>query len=340
MARLETFRQDSSRYAVLIDPTVQITHLSQADIADLVECLDYSRLSTAPRRNPQGGASEQRPLVSNLPSPFFDDFLNLLPLNNSGRPGDLRFSGVFADDDYFASMPGGPSTRPVNLPTPPPTTAATTIPSTNSSCMHYSTNINSNGNVSKGGSEGANHNSSSASRTTFSQNREPSPTNNPFSQHQHEPHVFSHYQQKREHQQPLQPLPNRPPSFHPLHALPQPSSYLPHLTSPPLLTSTTAIPATNTAAMDPRPSQRNSIAPPILTHIDSSAEQHQPPYRRLSSSSHGKSAVIGARRPWYEQSQPRQMGSMDDDDGARQMGMGGGEGGMMMTGFVSEGRLR
>ena len=83
MARLESFRANSSRYAVLIDPTTQVTHLADTDVIDLTECLDYSRLSTTPRRQSQGGA--ERSLVSNLPSPLFDDFLSLLPLGNS-RP--------------------------------------------------------------------------------------------------------------------------------------------------------------------------------------------------------------------------------------------------------------
>ena len=57
MARLEAFRENSSRYASLIDPIVHFTNLSQADLLDLVECLDYSRLSTISRRKSQGGTT-------------------------------------------------------------------------------------------------------------------------------------------------------------------------------------------------------------------------------------------------------------------------------------------
>lgn len=330
------FCQNSSRYAVLIDPSIQITQLSSSDISELVECLDYSRLSTAPRGKSQGGTSEPRPLVSNLPSPFFDDFLNLLPLSNPSRPGDMRFSGVFADDEYFADIPAGPSTRYVDLPTPPPTTTATAIPSTNSSNMHYTTDINGSGR--KGRSEGVRHIPGSASRSTFSQHGDPSPTNNSISHQNQESRICSHYQQETEPPQIVQSTPPRPPSFNSVHLIPQPSSYLPHLTSPqPLMTSATTNPAAN-----PRSSLRNVPAPPISNHLDITLEQHQPPHRRLSwSSTHNKSALAGARRPWYEQSQPRQMGSTDDDDGVGQMGMGsGGEGGMVMTGFVGEGKLR
>lgn len=111
MARLESFREDSARYAVLIDPSAQVMNLSETDVADLVECLDYSRLSTQPRRKSQGNAG--RALVSNLPSPFCDDFLNLLPLGNS-RPGETISPIGFTNMGMMSPLPDftipGPST--------------------------------------------------------------------------------------------------------------------------------------------------------------------------------------------------------------------------------------
>ena len=100
MERLVSFDQDSSRYAILIDPTIQLTHLSQPDIADLTVCLDYSRLSTTPRRKSSSGP-DPRPLVSNLPSPFFDDFLNLLPLN-----GNFSFKDAGGDIEPGSNVGG------------------------------------------------------------------------------------------------------------------------------------------------------------------------------------------------------------------------------------------
>ena len=81
MSRLQSFRENAPRFASLIDPSNELACFSDPDLADLIECLDYSRLSTTPRRKSQGGG--ERSLISNLPSPFFDDFLSLLPLGNS-----------------------------------------------------------------------------------------------------------------------------------------------------------------------------------------------------------------------------------------------------------------
>ncbi|KAL8678770.1 MAG: hypothetical protein Q9186_004921 [Xanthomendoza sp. 1 TL-2023] len=123
--------EELSLYWKVLAICIQITHLSPADIVDLVECLDYSRLSTAPRRISQGGNGEPRPIVSNLPSPFFDDFVNLLPLDQSFKLGDIRLSSVFEEgDDEFATIPDEPvntTTGNNNLPTPAPTAATTTI---------------------------------------------------------------------------------------------------------------------------------------------------------------------------------------------------------------------
>jgi hypothetical protein len=48
-SRLEDFRQSSDRYSSLADPTVQEVFLSSDAANDLIECLDYSRMSMTPR---------------------------------------------------------------------------------------------------------------------------------------------------------------------------------------------------------------------------------------------------------------------------------------------------
>lgn len=50
-SRLEDFRLSSERYATLVDPTVQEVRLSSDAANDLIECLDYSRMSTTPRES-------------------------------------------------------------------------------------------------------------------------------------------------------------------------------------------------------------------------------------------------------------------------------------------------
>ena len=99
MIRLEAFRQNSGRYAALIEPSMQISRLTEADMADLVECLDYSRLSTTPRSKSQGG--NEGLLLSNIPSPFVDDFLNLLPLR---PPGINSFPNTLPDFPDFSTV--------------------------------------------------------------------------------------------------------------------------------------------------------------------------------------------------------------------------------------------
>ena len=309
MARLEVFRENSSRYALLIDPTVQIAHLSQADLADLVECLDYSRLSTTPRRKSQGGTIEPHPLVSNLPSPFFDDFLNLLPLSNSSRPGDVYYSGVFVDDDDFAVLPSDSSNAPAKIPSPPPpdrTTnkaAAIQTSNANSSNMHFHANIRGTSNNNSAVGPSHHHSPRSTARTTFSQGGDSSPKS--YAHHQQQ-QTFPHYSQQEQEPQHANPMPSVCHSrFSPPHATSHAPSYVSHLTSPPLLTSTstsnsTANPSSNLAS-DRNIAASVSSIPAISSSIGEGAQQRAG-YRRLSSS------TTGARRPWYEQSQPH-----DDD---------------------------
>ena len=292
LAHLKVFRENSSRYASLIDPTAQITHLSQADLADLVECLDYSRLSTAPRRKSQGG--ESHPLVSNLPSPFFDDFLNLLPLNNSSRPSDISFSDVFADDNDFAVLSSDPSTAPTGR-----STDKAVIPTNaNSGTMHFQTNVNgiSNGNNATGPSH--HHSPRSPARTTFSQGSGSSSTSYA---HRRPSQAFPHYlPQEREPQHPVS-IPSLPQQFTPLDATSHASSCLSHLTSPPLLTSNsnpTANPPSNLAVDRNIPASVNNA--PATSSSMGDGVQQRASYRRSSTS------TTGSRRPWYEQSQPHE----------------------------------
>ena len=290
MARLQSFRENSSRYALLIDPTVQIAHLSQADLADLVECLDYSRLSTTPRRKSQGGSSELYPLVSNLPSPFFDDFLNLLPLSSSSRPGDMYSSAMFVDDDDFAVLPSEPSTAPAKVSSPSPLGRSTNIATNpNSSNMHFHNDI---GEISNNHSAaGPSHHHSPRSTALIS-----SPTRYT---HHHQEQIFPQYPQQERERQHAVSIPTCPPQFSPLDAASHAPSYLSHMTSPPLLTSTpnpTGNPPSN-AVVDPNiaPSANNASATSLSV---GEGAQQRASYRRWSSSS------TVARRPWYEQSQP------------------------------------
>lgn len=305
MARLEVFRENSSRYALLIDPTIQIAHLSQADLADLVECLDYSRLSTTPRRKSQGGTSDPHPLVSNLPSPFFDDFLNLLPLSNSSRPGDMYFSGGFADDDDdFAVLTSDPSTAPAKHPSPPPpatTTNKAAAISTNANHFHSNINGTSTSNIATGPSH--HHSPRSTARTTFSQGSGSSPTSYA---HHHQEQAFPHYLQQERDPQHAVSMPAYPTQFRPLDAASHAPSYLSHMTSPPILT-TTSNPTANSLS---NPAVDRSIAAginniPATSGSIGEGAQQRASHRRFSSS------TTAARRPWYEQSQPH-----DDSAGA------------------------
>ena len=306
MARLEAFRENSSRYAPLIDPTIQTAHLSQNDLADLVESLDYSRLSTTPRRKSQGGTSESHPLVSNLPSPFFDDFLNLLPLSNTSRPGDMYFSGMFAGDEDFAVLPSDPS-APAKIPSPPPSgmtnNRVTAIPTNaDTSNIQFHTNVNGASNSNNAAGPSNHHSPRSTPRTTFSQGSGSSPKS--YSHH-HQEQAFPQYLQQQQQREPTHavPMPAGPVQFSPLEATSHASSYLSHITSPPLLTSTstsnpTANPPSN-SAIDRNIAASVNNAPTISgsIHEGATSAQQRASYRRLSASN------TGARRPWYEQSQ-------------------------------------
>lgn len=97
-SRLEDFRSNSARYSTLVDPTIQEVHLSPDAASDLIECLDYSKMSTTPRRKSEN--TTNLATLSQLPSPFFEEFVNLLPLSYS-RP----ISAMNTDDIF------GPSSR-------------------------------------------------------------------------------------------------------------------------------------------------------------------------------------------------------------------------------------
>lgn len=60
---------------------MQEVHLSSTDANDLLECLDYSRMSTTPRRKSENVSTSQLATLSQLPSPFFEEFVNLLPFS-------------------------------------------------------------------------------------------------------------------------------------------------------------------------------------------------------------------------------------------------------------------
>ena len=171
MTRLESFRQSSSRFATLIEPSEQLTNLCDTDVADLVECLDYSRLSTTPRRKSQAGA--ERSLVSNLPSPLFDDFLNLLPSYNL-RGGSN--SGHFDFADF-------------SVETPPPQQHQQSSDHDQGPATHITTNM----------PDGGNHNDLAHSQDGDSSNTlsHVSPTNTHSHPHQpqaqqQEPHFYPH----------------------------------------------------------------------------------------------------------------------------------------------------
>ena len=308
LAHLKVFRENSSRYASLIDPTVQITHLSQADLADLVECLDYSRLSTAPRRKSQGG--ESHPLVSNLPSPFFDDFLNLLPLNNSSRPSDICFSDVFADDNDFAVLSSDPNT----VPTGRSNDKAAVIPTNaNSRSMQFQTNVNGTNNGNNAAGSSHHHSPRSPARTTFSQGSGSSSTSYA---HRRPEQAFPHYLPQEREPQHTVPMPTLPQQYSPLDATTHASSYLSHLTSPPLLTSTsksTANPPSNLAVDRNIPASVNNA--PVTSSSVGDGVQQRASYRRLSTS------TTGSRRPWYEQSQPHEDGVGGFGDQGQIVGM-------------------
>ena len=81
-SRLDDFRAHSENYSSLVNPEIQEVELSASDANDLIECLDYARMSTTQRRRSQN-AADGLPTLSQLPSPFFEELANLLPLSYS-----------------------------------------------------------------------------------------------------------------------------------------------------------------------------------------------------------------------------------------------------------------
>ena len=113
-SRLEDFSQSSDRYVTLVDPTIQDLNLSAEAATDLLECLDYSKMSATPRRKSQSQATNLATL-SQLPSPFFEEFINLLPLSYSRPLSTMQLDdpyaqpprGVLFDSNFLAPDPTG-----------------------------------------------------------------------------------------------------------------------------------------------------------------------------------------------------------------------------------------
>lgn len=94
----------TGKYSQLIDPTIQEVHLSPDNASDLLECLDYSRMSATPRRKSEPSSTSQLATLSQLPSPFFDEFINLLPFNYSRPVNTLSGTeDIFGNQDLFDS---------------------------------------------------------------------------------------------------------------------------------------------------------------------------------------------------------------------------------------------
>jgi hypothetical protein len=93
-SRLQDVRASSDRYCSLIDPAVQEVGLSPADVSDLLECLDYARMSTTPRRKSQTLTTP--PNLSQVPSPFFEELVNLLPITYSQPVSPGRYGATGA----------------------------------------------------------------------------------------------------------------------------------------------------------------------------------------------------------------------------------------------------
>lgn len=97
--RLEDFCTNRARYAALVDPTAQELALSPADATDLAECLDYARISTPRRKTQPTSLTTAAPadpgMLSHLPSPYFEELVNLLPFTSSRPVSPPRFDGIF-----------------------------------------------------------------------------------------------------------------------------------------------------------------------------------------------------------------------------------------------------
>ncbi|KAF2635184.1 hypothetical protein P280DRAFT_473935 [Massarina eburnea CBS 473.64] len=117
-SRLQAFRDSNGKYTQLVDPTYQDVHLTAEDANDLLECLDYSRMSTTPRRKSETVSTSQLATLSQLPSPFFEEFVNLLPFSYAPpRPISVLPGGSNAD--VFAhpsqTMFDNPGTTNINF---------------------------------------------------------------------------------------------------------------------------------------------------------------------------------------------------------------------------------
>lgn len=114
-SRLQETRSVSDHFTSLVDPAVQEVRLSIDDTNDLMECLDYARMSTTMRRKSQSMGSDQLGApFSQLPSPFFEELVNLLPLGNYTRPNFAGsppsvFDSIFDQSHPAASFGMGTS---------------------------------------------------------------------------------------------------------------------------------------------------------------------------------------------------------------------------------------
>lgn len=106
--RLDEFCVNRPRYATLVDPSAQELTLTPTDANDLAECLDYARIST-PRRKmqPTSTSATAAPadpgILSHLPSPYFEELVNLLPFTSSRPVSPPRFDTLFVQPPAFDS---------------------------------------------------------------------------------------------------------------------------------------------------------------------------------------------------------------------------------------------
>ncbi|KAK6381500.1 hypothetical protein LTS17_004558 [Exophiala oligosperma] len=91
--RLEEFHTRSVRYSSLVDPREQELQLEDDDVSELLECLDYSRMSTHHQRKTQSATTVAG--ISQFPSPLFDEFVSLLPFSTNRQVGDMSFEPFF-----------------------------------------------------------------------------------------------------------------------------------------------------------------------------------------------------------------------------------------------------
>ena len=89
---MNTLHGNSAHFARFLNPNSPADELSQIDITEVLEALDYGRLST-----PLKYQSRDVFCVSSLPSPVFDDFLNLFPLGYT-RPFENSMNDTMTDD--------------------------------------------------------------------------------------------------------------------------------------------------------------------------------------------------------------------------------------------------